>query len=124
MVTMDHGDGDELRESESDNNVDDVDFNTAKKVHRELVEHSHHDVLLTLLSAKRTFSFQMPYREADWEASGVCVQQFGAAATTTYLRSIERVIIIIMLRRKDYRQRQIILRNWFANYIRLRRGGG
>ena len=75
------------------------DDNTAanKKCIIELVDHANH--VLRTLTAKRTSlkNALLAFREA----SELHVQQFG---------------------QEDRKRRQIILRNWFANYIRLRDG--
>ena len=84
--------------------VEDDDNNAANKecLIFELVDHANH--VLRTLTAKRTSlkSALLAFREA----SELHVQQFLGAATG----------------QEDRKRRQIILRNWFANYIRLRDG--
>ena len=112
-----HGDDydDDGRGDGDDTNANDVDDNAAKCI--ELVEHANH--VLRTLFAKR-LSLQNAIL-AFREASELYAQQFGAATTTC--TSIESEVNNNAIRQEDDRQRQIILRNWFANCIRLRRGG-
>ena len=111
-----HGDDydDDGRGDGDDTNANDVDDNAAKCI--ELVEHANH-VLRTLFAKRLSLQNAIV---AFREASELYVQQFGAATTTC--TSIESEVNNNAIRQEDDRQRQRILRNWFANYIRLRDG--
>lgn len=99
-------DGREREEEEDEGHderrAEDYDNTAAnKKCIIELVDHANH--VLRTLTAKRASlkNALLAFREA----SELHVQQFGAATG-----------------QEDRKRRQIILRNWFANYIRLRDG--
>jgi hypothetical protein len=83
--------------------VEDDDNNAANKecLIFELVDHANH--VLRTLTAKRTSlkNALLAFREA----SELHVQQFSSATTATTTGQ------------EDRKRRQIILRNWFANYI-------
>ena len=102
------------KQHRGDENIDgrragDDDNNAATKecLIFELVDHANH--VLRTLTAKRTSlkNALLAFREA----SELHVQQFSAATTATTTTGQE-----------DRKRRQIVLRNWFANYIRLRDG--